>query len=665
MKRVVTILMFAAAMLMCRTVNAQSVISRSGIENPDKWINTYFAAGKVPPFSFAYEEISSAKFITDWRFSKKKVSSPKGVVAYTVTWTDPESTVRVTCDVRGYTGHNAVEWVVRFKNISRRNTPKIAVIKAADYKVNEPGANGFNARYCTGTNGAKEDYQVEEFDLRAGVIRDFTPESGMSSTGASLPYYNIIARGADAGLVMAVGWTGRWNAELRGVTSLEYKMFAGLQKANFYLRPGEEVRTPLVATLFWKGSDAASGHNAFRRFVAECHAPRVDGALWTPLAGGFDFGSPEPCVASECLTEDLALAIVKRYKQFGIVPDVFTLERGWNVADGDWRAKEDLFPDGLSRLASLIHTYGSKLMVRFAPENIAKGTPIVKEHPEYILTGDKANGYVFDFSNPKAVDFICKEFDGIMSAGNIDGMICDVTGDLGKYWDKNDEKDRTGIVEMKYVAGLYRFWDYILQRYPKCALDNGAQGRRLDLEAVSRSVALSQPGFATAEGTQCRQYGLELFLPLQGVVGSSYDPYEARSCYGGVFTYDFNLFHRGGDSEVMRSRIDEYRDIQDYLHKDYYPVSGLMPLLHDDIWVVKQYHDRKSGSGIIVAFRRSLSENTTFAAAFRGLDPDARYELYDYDTKKSETVSGAELARGYKLRIPTKKASILLRYILK
>ena len=60
MKRVVTILIIAAALLSSRMADAQGVISRSGIENPDKWINTYFAAGKVPPFSFAYEEISSA-----------------------------------------------------------------------------------------------------------------------------------------------------------------------------------------------------------------------------------------------------------------------------------------------------------------------------------------------------------------------------------------------------------------------------------------------------------------------------------------------------------------------------------------------------------------------------------------------------------------------------
>lgn len=654
----------AAALLLSTAAGAQGVISRTGIENPDKWINSYFAADKVPPFSFAYEEISSAKFITDWRFSKKRLTAPKGVVAYTFSWTDPDNTVRVCCDVRGYTGFGAVEWKLRFKNISRGNTAKIAVIRSADYKVNEPGASGFTARYCNGINGVKEDAQPEEFDLRAGVIRDFTPEDGMSSTGASLPFYNIVSRGADAGVVMAVGWTGRWNARLRGVTSLEYRLYAGLEKANFYLRPGEEVRTPLVATVFWKGSDAAAGFNALRRFVVQYHSPRVAGALWAPMAAAFDMGSPAPCQAAECLTEELAMATVKRCRQLGLMPEVFTMESGWNVADGDWRAKEDLFPEGLGRLSALIHSYGARLMVRFAPENIARGTPVVKAHPEYILTGDKGSDYVFDFSNPKAVDVICKQFDEIMAEGGIDGIICDVDGNLGTYWDKNDETDRAGIVEMKYVAGLYRFWDYILQKYPQCAMDNGSQGRRLDLEAVSRSAAVSRPGYVSPEATQCRQYGLELFLPLQGSIARSYDAYDARSCYGGTFNHAFEMFRIGGDSAPMRARAEEYGDIRSYLNKDYYPLSGLEPLLHNDIWVAKQYHDASSGSGIIIAFRRSSAENATFAASIKAVDPAASYELYDYDTQSTQIVSGSELIKGYKLRVE-KRQSVLLRYSLR
>ena len=65
MRKLLSLIFVCASLLLSGHALAQSVITRTGIENPDKWINTYFAQGKVPPFSFAYEEISSGKFLTE------------------------------------------------------------------------------------------------------------------------------------------------------------------------------------------------------------------------------------------------------------------------------------------------------------------------------------------------------------------------------------------------------------------------------------------------------------------------------------------------------------------------------------------------------------------------------------------------------------------------
>lgn len=660
MRKIAILVAVCAAMLISPALKGQAVIKRSGIENPDGWINTYFAQGKVPPFSFAYEEISSGKFITEWKFSKKKVSAPKGVVAYTVSWTDPTSVVRVTCDVKGYADTKAVEWSLRFKNISRYNTSKIAVIRVADYKVSESEANGFTARWCNGFKGAKEDFMPQEVDLRAGVEMKFTPEKGLSSTGESLPFYNVITRGADAGVAMAIGWTGRWNAELIGVTSLEYRLHAGLEKANFYLKPGEEARTPVVATVFWKGSDEASGGNAMRRFILAHHSP----AKPARTVGGFDLGNPAPCKGNDCLDEDMALAIVKRYKQLNLVPQVFMMEEGWCPSAGDWNPREDMFPDGLSPISSLIHTYGSTMVVRLDVEEIAKGTPVAKEFPDYMLLGGKKMGYVYDFSQPKAVDALCKYVGSLMERGGIDGLVCDFGGDLARYWDLADGVDRAGLVEMKYVAGLYRFWDYIAGKVPGCTLDVTAAGKRLDLEALSRSSVFSFGRDLAPEMAQCQMHALQQFIPLQGVVAMESDAYDVRSRFGGTFTYCFNMFSRFDSAEQMRLRLKDYDEAGRYFLCDYYPLSGVVAHQHQDLWIARQWHDPKTDSGIILAFRRSLSENVTFAAGLRGIKPDAMYELYDYDSGVTLSVRGTELSK-YRITLKEPRSSILIRYILK
>ena len=660
MRKIAILTIACVALLFSHRATAQSVISRTGIENPDGWINTYFAQGKVPPFSFAYEEISSGKFITEWRFTKKKVAAPKGVVEYIVTWTDPTGVVRVTCDVKGYSDSKAVEWSLRFKNVSRYNTSKIAVIRVADYKVNEPDANGFTARWCTGFNADKEDFTVREADLRSGVVMDFTPERGLSSTGSSLPYYNVISREADAGVAMAIGWTGRWNATLKGVTSLEFRMNAGLEKANFYLKPGEEVRTPLVATIFWKGSDDMSGNNALRSFILAHHSVAPASTV-----GGFDLGNPTPCEGNSCLDADLAMAIIKRYKQLNLVPEVFKMEQGWYPAPGDWNPRAEMFPDGLSPISSLVHAYGSKLVVSLNVEDVAKGSPVANDFADYMLKGGKKMGYIFDFSQPKAVDALCKYVSALMEKGGIDGLVCDFGGNPAHYWDLADGVDRAGLVEIKYVTGLYRFWDYIAGHFPGCRMDVTASGARLDLEAVSRSAFCSWGRDLPPILAQCQAYSLAQYIPQQGMIVAGSNPYDVRSRMGGTFNYCFDMFARGADGVLMQDLLAQYRDIGRLFLCDYYPLCGINARQHGDLWIARQFHDAKSGSGIIIACRRSLSENATFAAGLKGIDPGARYELYDYDTKESFTVSGSELAKGYRIRLDEPGKSILLRYKLK
>lgn len=658
MRKIFKVMIVCALLLLSGKAPAQSVVTRTGIDNPDGWINTYFAQGKVPPFSFAYEEISSGKFITDWRFSKKKLSAPKGVAAYTVSWTDPTGVLRVTCDVKGYADTRTVEWSLRFKNLSRYNTSKIAVIRVADYKVSESSSNGFTARWTTGCNGTIDDFTPMEKDLRAGVLLEFTPQKGLSSTGEALPYFNVVSRGCDAGVAMAIGWTGRWNARLTGVTSLEYRMFAGLEKANFYLKPGEEARTPLVATIFWKGADAADGQNALRRHILAHHTP----ANPARSVGGFDLGSPAPCQGNECLDQDLALAIVKRYRQLDLMPQTFVMEQGWYPAAGDWTPREEMFPDGLSPISSLIHSYGSKMVIRLDVEEIAKGSPVAQQFPDYMLLGGKKMGYVFDFSNPKAVDALCKYVGDLMARGGIDGLVCDFGADLAHYWDLADGVDRAGLTEIKYVTGLYKFWDYIAGKFPGGTMDATAAGKRLDLEAVSRSVPVGYGRELSPEMAQCQLYALNQFFPLAGAVAMDSGAYGTRSRIGGLLNYRFGLFTRGADSGQMRDRLKEFSEASRYLLCDYYPLIGLVPQRHNDRWIAGQWHDGKAGGGIIVAFRRSLAENVTFAAGLKGLDPDAVYELKNLDDGSISTALGRDLAKGFKIRLDDPGSSILIKY---
>ena len=83
-------------------------------------------------------------------------------------------------------------------------------------------------------------------------------------------------------------------------------------------------------------------------------------------------GTPAPCTEYSCLTADYAIAMVKRYIQFGLKPEVFWLDAGWNTdaADfehgktwantaGNWTVDTLRFPKGLRPVADEIHKVGS------------------------------------------------------------------------------------------------------------------------------------------------------------------------------------------------------------------------------------------------------------------------------------------------------------------
>ena len=56
---------------------------------------------------------------------------------------------------------------------------------------------------------------------------------------------------------------------------------------------------------------------------------------------------------------------------------------------------------------------------------------------------------------------------------------------------------------IRYIEGLYEMWDELRAKNPGLVIDNCASGgRRIDLEAISRSVALWQSDINCRQGSE-------------------------------------------------------------------------------------------------------------------------------------------------------------------
>ena len=222
--------------------------------------------------------------------------------------------------------------------------------------------------------------------------------------------------------MVAVGWTGAWFADLEKRDPNRLTLAAGMLNTDLYLYPGEQIRTPSVALMFWSG-DRINGHNRFRRLVLAHHSRKVDGSPFYPLCSAFNYRDPQPCGEYSCLTADWAIAMVRRYSMFELTPDVFWLDAGWHTGAGDfrhgkswanttgnWTVDRERFPEGLKPVSDAVHEAGAKFMVWFEPERVVKGTQWATEHKEWMLDTEWPEGseqstwYLFDLGNDEACE---------------------------------------------------------------------------------------------------------------------------------------------------------------------------------------------------------------------------------------------------------------------
>lgn len=104
----------------------------------------------------------------------------------------------------------------------------------------------------------------------------------------------------------------------------------------------------------------------------------------------------------------------------------------------------------------------------------------------------------------------------------------------------------------------------------------------------------------------------------------------------------------------------QLKRIQPHYLGDFYPLTPYS--LSNDVWLAWQYHSPETGSGVIQAFRRPESGEETKTFKPRGLDPEAKYELEDFDGGK-ETRTGRELLeKGLAVTLGEQPAAAVIAY---
>lgn len=641
--------------------------------------------GAQPPFYFKYGGKASPEFISNWQKTEEPVMpSPGGETRHYV-YTDPATQLKIVADVRTYKDFNAIDWVLHITNGGTADTPILEDIEPLHWSMLVKGPYPIE-HWAGGSVGGYQDFQPNENESGPTNVFRLHSNRGRSSNG-TMPFFNV--QNGDQGIIGAIGWTGGWQAVFccpRDRKTLD--MGAGMQKTHLLLHPGETIRTPRIVFLNWKGGTWQESQNIWRRLMIAAYSPREpDGSVVRPPVVDGSWGA-ELISAKIAHLKEIAKAKIP-YNLYWVdagwygdeAPKpgtTFDLNSHWDKLRGDWTPNPISYPHGLGPLGDAAKAAGLGFLLWIESETADPVSTRRQQHPDWYLSLTPDKAALVNLGNPEALKSITDLVSSIIDEGHVTWYRQDFNVDPDAYWAAADTPDRVGMTEIKYITGLYKFWDDLRARHPGLQIDNcSSGGRRLDVETCSRSVSLWRSDLFCSPvdpiGGQMLTQGLAPWVPLNNGCYGGVAPVTPNSGASLIYALRSNYSSGYGVGGLplprLKSVIEEYREVQPCFAGDFYPLLSYTPILgyHSlvtDTWTAWQFDRPDLKSGIVLALRRQHSPILTIQPDLHGIDFDAKYNVeirYGLGKVTPQRMTGRELAH-LKLTIPDMPGSVLVIY---
>lgn len=670
-----------------RGISEKTVMSKASEE-----YNAYISNLADFPVSFVYDGVAHKGFGKDFKLSSKTTETNDGKKETDFTFLHRDGKLSVTLETAFYPDHDAYEWTVYFSASGKENTAVLENVLAADIDLKgaNPEIKGINGDY----GYLYSPYVKSTEDLKKGV--SFEATSGRS-TAYGFPYFDIETD--DGGYMAAVGWPGTWHTDFKTVGDVTHFAATGTIGMSTYLKPGETVRTPLIAFVRYYERNEDVATNAWRRWFIDCNMPKEGGEKLSPkvavcLPLDRDDSSLKTCGA-------VAERTLENMYEHGFAPDIYWHDATWFGSvrgdsltymkengdivcnwykTGSWTVDRSQWSN-LPDICDLVHSHGGKAMLWFEPERIGDDDVSTLKNrlgidPEWLLFRQQRDQILVNFGVPEALDYMFKKICSVIDANGIDYYREDFNMDPIDNWLIGDGLQgpmRNGITENLHVQGHLKLWDMLLERYPNMIIDSCASGgNRNDLETMRRAVAMHRTDaeeFNTANTSISMNHSMFKWIPYFG--SAAYDrakdmqgveQYNSRAGYGGVYKSVFLFNTVNGLYDKLNEYTEEYREFGKYLLNDYYPLTNWHSQGDVGDWTGWEFFDGEKNEGVIQLFRQDNCEQSTKNIKLKGLKRDSDYKFTDHKGNIIVArVSGAALTDdGYDFTISEKRGSSVL-----
>ncbi len=664
-------------------VRGDELVGPDEMKAKERWVLGTLLSLDRPVLSFLYNGLPSGELLPGWR--RPPISTQTlagGRTQHRLQWTDPVTGLEVRVVAVDYGDYPAVEWTAYLRNSGAKPTPLIEDVRGLDASFRgASGAQGCTLRTTQGDNYSAASYEPLAFKLDRTTV-SFQPVGGRPTNGA-WPYFNL--DGGQEGVILALGWPGQWQAQFSWDDN-RISARAGQETTHLVLQPGEEIRTPLTAALFWNGEDWIAGQNLWRHWFLAHNIPRPEGKLPAPETA---ITWPGPPLHTAAAPEKVFL---DTYLARGLKIGYLWIDAGWYEMDettkdwwaakgiGTWKPDPVRYPRGIREIADYVHSKGMKLIVWFEPERVYRGSFLWENHPDWLLRwnaddNDMKELRLLNLGNPDARRWLTDYISGFVTDQGVDWYRQDFNVDPLRAWESNDSSDRRGMTENLYVQGYLAFWDELLSRHTGLMIDSCASGgRRNDLETLRRAVPLLRSDYQTAalpfakltgmstdvfDGDQGQTYGLSLWVPAYGSGDYCEDVYSTRSDLCPWMWIGTHL--EDPQWALFAKQLSDHHALAEFIYGDYFPLTPYNR--SEKTWMAWEFVRPAQGDGMVQAFRRENNPDVGIALKLRGLKAGASYEFTDLDSGRTIRSDGnALMADGLPVEAAAPRTALILTF---
>ena len=350
------------------------------------------------------------------------------------------------------------------------------------------------------------------------------------------------------------------------------------------------------------------------------------------------------------INEKKLLSFAKKGKDLGA--ELFVMDDGWfgNRNDdksslGDWTVNAKKLPHGLSYLVDRIHGMGLMYGIWVEPEMVNVDSDLYRAHPDWAIQipgKDQSEGRhqrLLDLSNPEVVQYVIDAMSSVFSSASIDYVKWDYNRIFSDVYSPYLKEKSAGELFHRYILGLYQIMDTLVKKYPHILFEGCASGgNRFDLGILSYFPQIWGSDDSEAICRLTIQEGYSCGYPMSCVSGHvsacpnhqtlRNTPLNTRFNVAAFTSFGMEvnpLDMSSSEIEELHGYVEMYKRLRHTMqYGDFYRMSDEENSVK---WVVAA-PDASQAVGMVLVKETKPGiryENLKF----RGLDPDARYHVYN------------------------------------